>query len=277
MLNEESTYDRVLRAYVLRNTIIPPDTLTFDARDVISANPGYTLDTVLWKISNSKTTEERRGTKINIDFNQALRYTIECVYSFKKTGSEAIEMAQDTVIVDIERKSLTPRMDIHMSSDYVPSLISVDASLSESEKSEIKKFIFDFWEGRPAAEGDSIQEYNYTTPGDKTITLTITDAAGNTESLKRTIVLKDQIKTIDFTPSLNPGITWSPVDFDATGTNGQIEDYIWNFADNTPVSHGYNVSHTYIKKGSYSITLTIVYTDGTQKSIKKSFSVVDSL
>ena len=144
MLNEESTYDRVLRAYVLRNTIIPPDTLTFDARDVISANPGYTLDTVLWKISNSKTTEERRGTKINIDFNQALRYTIECVYSFKKTGSEAIEMAQDTVIVDIERKSLTPRMDIHMSSDYVPSLISVDASLSESEKSEIKKFIFDF-------------------------------------------------------------------------------------------------------------------------------------
>lgn len=66
-----------------------------------------------------------------------------------------------------------PRMMVSASSDYVPALVSIDASQSASENGEIKKFIFDFGEGKTPAEGDSIRQYQYTTPGEKTITLTI--------------------------------------------------------------------------------------------------------
>ncbi len=280
LLNGEATYDKELRAYVLWNVVIPPETLTFDARDVVSGNLGYTLDTVLWKISNGKTSEERRGTKINIDFNQPLRYTVEWIYTFKKispSGKAEAETVQDTVIIDIERKSLMPRIDITMTSDYVPSLVTVDASQSESENGEIKKFIFDFGEWKPPAEGDSIQQYEYTTAGEKTIILTVIAENGEKTSIKKTIVLKDEVKSIDFLPSLTPGISGNPVDFDASGTNGQIEDYIWNFWDNTPVARGYNVSHTYITPGKYTITLTVIYTDGTQRNTKKIYEVVESL
>jgi hypothetical protein len=45
-----------------------------------------------------------------------------------------------------------PRIDIGMTSDYIPSLVTVDASQSESTNGEIKKFIIDFGEGRPPAE-----------------------------------------------------------------------------------------------------------------------------
>lgn len=278
-LNPENTYDKDLRAYVITDKVIPPETLTFDARDVISG-PGYILDDVLWKISNGQTTLEKKWTKVDIDFNQSLRYTVECVYTFRKetsTGERVIETAQDTVIVDIERKNLTPRLSVTPTSDYVPSTVTVDASRSEVENGEIKKFIFDFWEGKTPAEGDAIKEYTYTTPGEKTITLTIIDKNGNTASTKQSLVLKDQIKNIDFLPSLTPGIVGNPVDFDASGTNGQIEEYIWNFWDNTPVARGYNTSHTYERVWTYTITLTVRYTDGTEKNTKKEYSVVTSL
>jgi hypothetical protein len=149
LMNEPSTYDTALKAYVLKNTIIPPDTLTFDARDIISANAGFQVDKVLWKITNGKTTEEKIGEKIDIDFNQPLRYSIEIFYLFKREtpGTESLEeTATETVIIDIERRSLMPRMDISTSSDYVPSTVSIDASQSESQNGEIKKFIFDFGE-----------------------------------------------------------------------------------------------------------------------------------
>ena len=278
LLNEDNTYDRALKSYLLKNLILPPESLIFDARDVISANPGYTLDTVLWKISNGKNIEERRGTKIIIDFNQSLRYTVESLYTFKKNGStdpKSEEIVRDMVIIDIERHDLIPRMSIDMSSDYVPSLVTIDASQSASENGEIKKFIFDFGEWKSLAEWDAIQQYNYTTPGDKTITLTIIDSNGKKESLKKTIVFKDRVKTIDFLPSISPSIVWKSTDFEAVGTTWQIEDYIWSFGDNTEVLRWYNVTHIYSTPGDYTITLTIVYTDGTQKEIKKSHQVIE--
>lgn len=59
IINNENTYDTSLKAYILKNSIIPPDTLTFDARDIVPANPGFILDKVLWKISTSRSTEEK--------------------------------------------------------------------------------------------------------------------------------------------------------------------------------------------------------------------------
>ena len=280
LLNGENTFDKESRSYKIENAIIPPETLTFDARDIVSANPGYSIESVLWKINNGKKTEEKKGSKVDITFSEPLRYTVECIYTFKKevaAGETTRETSQDTVIVDIERRNLMPRLDINLSSDYVPSTVTVDASQSQSENGEIKKFLFDFGEGKPVAEGDAIKQYTYTTPGEKTITLTIIDQAGNSESLKKTIVLKDQTKQIQFTPSINPGIIGNPVDFEAVGTNGQVQDYVWNFGDNTPVSRGYSVSHTFSRTGTYTITLTIIYADGTEQSEKKTFEVVESL
>ena len=110
----------------------------------------------------------------------------------------------------------------------------MDGSQSRSENGEIKKFIYNFGEGKPDAEGDAIQIYEYTTPGEKEITLTIINESGEKAQIKRVIVLKESPKTLDFTTSLSPGIVSIPVDFSVIGESGQVEGYIWNFGDNTP-------------------------------------------
>jgi len=147
LLNDSSTYDGNLRAFILKNSVVPPESLVFDARDIVPSNPGYEVSSILWRISNGKTIEERRGEKISIEFNEPLRYTVDAIYTFKKNvpGEKDIEdTLKETIVVDVERRSLMPRLNIAMSSDYVPAIVTVDASQSESESGEIKKFIFDF-------------------------------------------------------------------------------------------------------------------------------------
>ncbi|GAB0174806.1 MAG: hypothetical protein HHAS10_06850 [Candidatus Altimarinota bacterium] len=276
-LNGEETYDYSLRSFILKNSIIPPESLTFDARDVVSANPGYILDNVHWKISDGSEVRELRGLKVDIEFNQPLRYNVEAKIIFKKGvvgESDIEETVTEYAIVDVERKKLMPRLSISKTSDYVPSLITVDASQSEIEEGEIKKFVFDFGEGKVPAEGDAIQQYQYTTSGEKEIVLTIVSDTGEKSSVKKIVVLKDQIKTIDWKPSMSVGNPGVSVDFEAAGTNGQIEDYVWNFGDNSPVERGFQVSHAFSYPGKYTITLTIIYSDGTQKTMKKTYEVV---
>ncbi len=280
LLNPETTYDYKTRSYVVKD-ITPPEKIFLDARDVISDNPGYTLKDVKWTISENNKSENRDGTKIEFDVTRAGRYSIVAEYTFEKnikTGrDDDTRTAVDTVRLDLERKELYATLKVNTSSDYVPARVTVDASESHSEYSEIIKFVYDFGEGRAPAQGDAIQTYQYTTPGEKTITVTIIDSNGKQATAKQVLVLKDTPKNLDFTTSLSPGIKNSPVDFEATGTTGEIEDYLWNFGDNTPVSHGYQVSHTFAKSGKHTVTLTVRYVDGTEKSTRKEFVVVDSL
>ena len=155
--------------------------------------------------------------------------------------------------------------------------MTVDGSQSKSENGEIKKFIYDFGDGKPVATGDAIQEYEYTTPWERDITLTIINSAWETATVKQKIVLKDTPKSINFTSSISPAITWTAVDFSADNTTGQIEDYVWSFWDNTPSEHGYSTTHVFQKSGKYTVLLTVIYTDGTQKQASKVFEVTDSL
>lgn len=276
IINTPSTYKTDLRAYVIENTLTPPITLTLDARDITSSKDGYNLESVVWKISDGKTTEEKRWDRISVTLTEPLRYTIEWSYTFKRERTAEIEKARDVVIIDIERKSLMPKLDISVDSDYVPSIVTVDASQSQSENGEIKKFIFNFWENKDPAEWDAIQTYEYISAWQKKISVTLVSESGERATVERIIVLKDAAKTIDFAPSFSPGIVNSTIDFQTVDTNGQIQEYIWNFGDNTPTVRGESSSHIFRKPGIYLISLTIVYTDGTRKTETKKFEVTAS-
>lgn len=273
LLNTESTYKTDLKAFVIENTLTPPAHLILDARSVSAKNEGYKLLTTVWKISNGKTLEEKRWEKINITLLEPLRYTITGIYTFGRTSGNEQEVTQDTVIIDIERKSLRPELRISMNSDYVPAIVTVDASESVSENGDIKKFIFNFWDGKTPTEWDAIQQYEYVTAGEKYIDVTIISENGEHATIRKTIVLKDEAKKINFIPSMTPGTINTPIDFEAAGTNGQIQDYIWKFGDDSLATHGYTTSHTYAQWWIYLIELTIIYSDGTRKIETKKYEV----
>lgn len=65
----------------------------------------------------------------------------------------------------------------------------------------------------------------------------------------------------------------SPVDFDASGSNGPIVTYAWDFGDSTLVTKttGPTVSHSYAKPGTYLVILTV--SDGSGNAAQASRSV----
>jgi PKD repeat protein len=278
-LNTEETFDPSLKAYVLKE-IIPPETVIFDARDVVSINAWYKLKDVKWTIFDGKNTQEKQGEYITFDVMNTLRYVIRVEYSFEKNSANTDDRrktARDTIIIDVEHKLLIPKIFIQKSSDYVPARITVDGSQSRSEIGEIKKFIYNFGEWRPDAIGDAIQTYEYTTPGEKEITLTIVSESWEKAQVKKLVVLKETPRVFDFSISMSPAVIQIPVDFTIANENGQIEDYVWNFWDNTPSERGSSVTHTYSTPGNYVVSVFATYSDGTLKQIKKNLRVETSL
>ena len=76
---------------------------------------------------------------------------------------------------------------------------------------------------------------------------------------------------------MSPGVINSPVDFIADGTTGQIEEWIWNFWDNTPIAKWYDPTHIFKKSWTYNVTLTVRYIDGTERFTQQPFIVQDTL
>ena len=199
-------------------------------------------------MSDGRSTVEKIGERVTFDISNTYRYNITGTYTFQKEipgTTPDVKKATDNVTIDVERKTLIPRLNIIQNSDYVPVSITVDASESWSENNEIIKFIYNFGEGKADAIGDAIQRYEYTTPGEKEIILTIIDDSGEKAQIKKTLVLKEAPKTVSFMPSLSPGIIGIPIDFSITEASGQIESYTWSFSDNTPTQRGMSVTHIF--------------------------------
>ena len=80
--------------------------------------------------------------------------------------------------------------------------------------------------------------------------------------------------------NLDPGFSFSPttpaqgqiVIFDAQESDGNIEDYRWDFGDGSTAS-GVTASHAFDDVGSFVVRLTLVDTAGRTKSISRSISV----
>lgn len=278
-LNPSSVYDPVLNSYLI-DGIVPPEQITLDARDVVVENPGYQLQEVRWMMTDGKDILEKVWERITLDIANADRYTITATYIFAKNiagTTPDIKKATDTIIINVANKNLIPRLNIIQSSDYVPVTITVDASESWSEDNEIIKFVYNFWEGKADAVGDAIQRYVYNTPWEKVILLTIVDDSGERAQLKKTLVLKEAPKIIWLMPSISPWIIGMPIDFSATEASGQVESYTWSFSDNTPTQRGMSVTHIFKSAGTYTITLTAIYTNGTQQQATQEYTVTTGL
>jgi hypothetical protein len=268
MMNPPETFDPTVAAYVISDLTVPT-TITLDAQDVVTENLGYSMNGVFWRISaGGKLIEEKVWAKVTLTLPQTQRYSIDAIYTFAKggTGTGDLRTARDTIILDLTQRPLQWVIKIQQSSDYVPVKVTIDASSSTSKNGTIQKFRFDFGEGRPSTEGDAIQTYEYRTSGEKKITVTIIDNNGETDTVTKNIVLKDTPKTVGFSTSMSPWVVGTPIDMIADKATGQIEEWIWNYGDDTPVMRWYETTHSYTRAGTYSITLTVRYVDGTEKT-----------
>gem|GEM_PF-252587 len=142
--------------------------------------------------------------------------------------------------------------------------VKFDATSSYDTDGSIATYAWNFGDGKSGS--GSTDWDRYTAAGVYTVTLTVTDDGGATDTEVRTIQVgpTNQPPVASFTVSPpSPGIgEW--VRFDASASydpDGSIVSYSWDFGDR---SSGAGVSewHQYTAPGTYTVTLTVTDDDG---------------
>ena len=150
-------------------------------------------------------------------------------------------------------------------------VVNVDASGSSDADGMIASYAWDFGDGGTATGVTAM--HAYAVDGTYTITLTVTDNDGLTDTEIKSVTVAHQL----IPP--NAAFTWSAIwevaSFDGSGSSdldGLITAWAWNFGDGMTGS-GMTATHTYTASGSYSVTLTVTDNEALTGSITKTVTV----
>ncbi|AKB51197.1 cell surface protein [Methanosarcina barkeri str. Wiesmoor] len=112
--------------------------------------------------------------------------------------------------------------------------------------------------------------YIYSTPGNYTVNLTVSNAGGTNSSLKMNYITVSAITPVaNFTASPLTGGTPLTVNFSDQSTNTPTS-WFWDFGDGTNATNQ-NPSHTYAAAGKYTINLTVSNVAGSDSEIKTDY------
>ena len=165
--------------------------------------------------------------------------------------------------------------------------VTFDGSAScVSSGRTIASYSWDFGPDATPATGTGVSpSCTYSTHGEKTVTLTVTDSGGDTDSDTMVVTVKappvadaGDDQTVDFDSNTNSVL----VNFDGSnsydpdnGTNpgDGIVSYAWSFGDGS-TGTGATPSHTYTAPGTYTVTLTVKDDEGDKASDSMTVTVV---
>jgi len=217
-------------------------------------------------------------------------------YTFKKIGKFNVHLRfvdQNNLVENYYREieittSETPLLsaDIEASpalSGSVPLQIRFDAGKSASLKGKITDYEWDFGDGSQLTKGKSVSHI-YSKVGTYTVTLTIKEDSGNTDSATETVEVKGvsgkPVAAISATPAPDKGVVSGDlplkVSLDgskSTDADNDIVSYDWDI--NGVKKVGQTADYTFDKAGTYSITLKVTDSDNQVSSASVSVTVTE--
>ncbi|BDZ51947.1 hypothetical protein GCM10025867_41880 [Frondihabitans sucicola] len=137
-----------------------------------------------------------------------------------------------------------------------------DASASADADGSVASYAWDFGDGSTGT--GKTPTHAYTTPGTKTVTLTVTDDKGATGVTSSQVVVTAPHVNVVPTASFTSTATGLSSAFDASASadsDGTIASYAWDFGDGTTGS-GVSPTHAYAAGGTYAVKLTVTDNDG---------------
>jgi len=145
-------------------------------------------------------------------------------------------------------------------------IVTFDASASYDPDGSIVSYTWDFGDGTPPiTENDPITYHTYTSYGDYTVKLTVTDNDGLTGQTETTIhVSQHPVASFTFTPP-DP-LVHELVTFNASSSTpdgGTIVSYTWDFGDgNITTTSNPIITHAYETYGTFTVTLNVTDSEG---------------
>ncbi|MEM4264931.1 MAG: PKD domain-containing protein, partial [Thermoplasmata archaeon] len=141
--------------------------------------------------------------------------------------------------------------------------VSVDASGS-TDDGMIVSYAWDWGDGTTGTGMSATHKYS--AYGTYTITLTVTDDGGKTDSTSKSVDIVNTPPIASFTATVS--VLTVSVDASGSTDDGTIVSYAWDWGDGA-TGAGKTASHTYSSYGAYTITLTVTDDGGLTGSTSK--------
>jgi PKD repeat protein len=140
--------------------------------------------------------------------------------------------------------------------------VDFSATANDPDGGTVDSFAWDFGDETTSSDQDP-PPHSYATPGQKTVTLTVTDSGaevGSDEYVLRVNAAPTVTFTIsDAVPQIGQVVTFTPTVTDPTDPGGH--SYEWDFGDGT-TSTAQVASHAYDEDGEQTVSLTVTDTEG---------------
>ncbi len=134
-----------------------------------------------------------------------------------------------------------------------------------------------YWDfGDGATSNQQNPTHTYSTAGNYTVTLTATNADGQSANTSEIKVKLLQKPIAAFSASVTSGTAPLKILF-TDSSIGEATSFIWNFGDGTNSRHAMNETHTFTKPGIYTVTLTVTNAAGSNTVKKSNYIVVEAL
>jgi len=216
-----------------------------------------TIVSYAWNFGDGNT---GTGVSPNHTYAAAGTYTVSLTVT-----DDAGETSTDTAMAEIESAPNVPPI-ADPNGPYngtVGSLVTFDGSGSSDPDGTIVSYSWDFGDGNTNTGLTPSNSHTYAAAGTYTVSLTVTDDGGATNSDTTTATIDPVVgDNIPPTADLNgpyTGIAGSPVTFDGSGSSdsdGTIVSYSWDFGDGS-TGTGVSPSHSYTTVGTYTVFLTV--------------------
>ena len=218
-----------------------------------SSDPEGAIASYSWNYGNGQT---GTGPNPSVIYNTPGTYVVTLTVT---DGDGATNARSTTVTVTAPNQAPVPVIVATPTSGAAPLLVNVNGANSSDPDGSIVSYAWTFGNGQTATGPTA--SVSYTTAGSYTIRLTVTDDAGVSRSVTRSIIVStaNQRPTASFTAIPTSGPAPLLVSVDAGGStdpDGVISNYSWNFG-NGATSTGLRTQTTYTTPGIYVITLTV--------------------
>lgn len=232
-----------------------------------SSDPNNDIEAYRWDFDGDGRTDVT-GQTVTQQFSTPGEHTIRLTVEDSEGQTDT---ATTTITVEAEPPSNNPPTAEFTASTTTPGTgetVSLDAAGSGDPDGDALRYRWQFGDGT-SGNGQSV-DHMYTTAGEYTVTLTVTDDSGASDTATETITVSDQQLTADFSYSPSSPSPGDTVTFTANAT-GDVQSYEWSIAGRSLA--GSRITFTFPDRGSFPVRLTVTGADGQTDTVTETVTV----